>query len=194
MGDQPVEPLRVLADVLEPLKFYERPQQRNYSTDTPLDGLVDAVRPESLTAWGFKMSAEAYLKDAPRLGDGKSLRTWLNLWTANHKILEPLLEKAGMFSAANQSRDLASISKLGLEAMNYLDSGKQAPVSWREKAAKALVRSQIPQAEMEIAVIQPIRKLTLAAGQWKKLKELKPGEWIQSLDAQLKAAKRRSWE
>jgi hexosaminidase len=194
VGKQSVARLKVLADLLEPLKFYERPQKRNYTTQTPLDNLVDAVRPESLTARAFQVGVEEYLKRAPKLGDGSNLRISLDQWASNHKTLEPVLEKARLYNAANQSRDLAAIAQAGLEALKYLESGQQAPLSWQEKASKALARAEEPQAEMEIAVISPIRKLTLSAGQWGKLKNTKPEDWIQSLDAQVKAAKRKSWE
>jgi hypothetical protein len=113
---------------------------------------------------------------------------------ANHDTLEALLKKAGLFSAANQSRDLAALSQTSLEALGFLKSGKQAPESWSEKASKLLERAQTPQAEIEIAVIPPVRKLVLAAGQLDKLKTMKADEWNQALDDQVKAANRRNWE
>jgi hypothetical protein len=170
-----------------------------------LDRIIDAVRPESLTARDFHLAVNGYLGNTPwtdlsskaakvKEEAAENLRPFLKTWVANHKALEPILEKADLYNLANQSRDLATISKFGLEALDYLKSGKSAPASWQEKAAKALERAQQIQAEVEIAVISPIRKLTLAAGQLDKLKGMKPEEWNQSLEDQVKAAKRRSWE
>src|SRR5579859_3591200 len=194
VGDQPVEPLKTLADVLEPVKLYERYHQRTYSSDTPLDHIIDAVRPESLVARGFRLAVEAYLAGAPKLGSDENLRSGLRVWVDNHKALEPILAKADLYNIANQSRDLAAISTLALEALDHLRSGKPAPPSWQEKASKALDRAQHIQAEVEIAVIPAIRKLVLTAGQLDKLKKESGGEWNQSLDEQVKAAKRKSWE
>ena len=41
-GDGPVEPLKRLADVLEPVKGYARTKLHAYTSATPLDRLVDA--------------------------------------------------------------------------------------------------------------------------------------------------------
>jgi hexosaminidase len=194
IGNQPVESFKVFADVMEPLKLYERYHQRHYTFELPLDNLVDVVRPESLTARSFRLGVEETLKKAPAFGKAESLRASLQTWAANHKKLEPILKKANLYSVANQSQDLSAISQFGLEALDYLKSGKSAPASWQEKAAKALERAQHFQAEVEIAVISPIRALTLAAGQLDKLKTLKAEEWNQSIQTQVKAAKRNSWE
>jgi hexosaminidase len=194
-GDQPVEPLKVLADVLEPMKLYERPHTRAYTTETPLDRLVDAVRPESLIAHYFRISVDSYLKGVPHFGDFEGLQKPLQTWADNHKALEPLLKKSGsLLEAAFQSKDLSAIAALGLEAVQFLKSGKQAPASWQEKAVEALKRAEDPHSAVEIAVISPIRKLTLAASQLDKLKEMSGEEWNKSLDDQVKAGKRKTWE
>jgi hexosaminidase len=194
VGNQPVEPLKVLADVVEPLKLYERPEGMAYSTETPLNHLVDAVRPESLTARAFRISVDSYLKEPPRFGDFEGLQELLRIWKDNHKSLEPILIKAHLSPVAAQSRDLSIIAQLGLEALRFLKAGKPAPAAWQEKASQALTRAQQPQAEVEIAVISPIRKLTLAAGQLDKLKGSTGEKWNKSLDDQVKTAKRESWE
>ena len=49
-GDPNPEALRVLADVVQPPKGYERQQLRNFSDFTPLNRLDDAIPPESETA------------------------------------------------------------------------------------------------------------------------------------------------
>jgi len=59
-GDAPVAPLRVLADVVEPLKRYRRGRTRSYSRFTPLNRLVDAARPESDTAREFGNMVDEY--------------------------------------------------------------------------------------------------------------------------------------
>src|SRR6185436_21007230 len=124
------------------------------------------------------------LKKAPVFGKAENLRDSLQTWAGNHKKLEPILKKANLYSVANQSEHLSAISQLGLEALDYLKSGKSAPAAWQDKASKALDRAQHSQAEVEIAVISPIRALTLAAGQLDKLKTMKAEEWNQSLQTQ----------
>ncbi|HSB60150.1 MAG TPA: family 20 glycosylhydrolase, partial [Vicinamibacteria bacterium] len=47
LAGEDAELLRALADVVEPLKEYQRGQTRAYTQQTPLNRLVDAARPES---------------------------------------------------------------------------------------------------------------------------------------------------
>ncbi len=194
VGKQPVQPFKVLADVVEPLKLYERYHQRNYNFDLPLTNLVDAARPESDAARVFRWGVEDYLAKAPNFGKGADLKSTLERWKDNHGALEPILKRADLYNIATQSRDLSVISKWGLEALDALRSGHQASDSWETKALQALDRAQQPQAEVELAVISPIRHLVLAAAQMDKLKKLSAKDWNQSLGAQVKAAKRKSWE
>src|SRR5581483_2434014 len=50
---RPLEPLKTFADVLEPATFGQRIRTHKYNQQTPLVGLVDAVRPESDRAREF---------------------------------------------------------------------------------------------------------------------------------------------
>ena len=54
-GGDPVEPLRNLADVVEPVKGYARVSSGpKYTQETPLNRLVDAAEPESMRARDFR--------------------------------------------------------------------------------------------------------------------------------------------
>ena len=65
-GDPDPVALRVLADVVQPPKGYDRQQLRNFGDFTPLNRLDDAVLPESETARVFDAIAR-------RIADGKGL-------------------------------------------------------------------------------------------------------------------------
>jgi hexosaminidase len=189
-GDGNVEPLKVLADVVEPVKDYQRHHWGNYSSDFPLTQLVDTARPESAAARHFRNTVNGYLSKAPALGDSKDIETSLELWKGNHKKLEPMLEKSDLLAdALSQSQDLSSIAQVGLEAIQYLKSGKNAPPSWWDKTLPVLTRALQPKAQVEIAVLPSIYKLALAANQWDKLKSMSVEEWNKSLDTQFEAAK-----
>ncbi|HJT25222.1 MAG TPA: family 20 glycosylhydrolase, partial [bacterium] len=123
-GGGNVEALKTLADVVEPVKNYQRHKWGNYSSDYPLDRLVDAVRPESETARHFKTNVDAYLKADPQLaGNSALLRTSLENWAKNHKSLEPMLEKSDLLAdAQSQSQDLSATAQVGLEALEHLKS------------------------------------------------------------------------
>ena len=190
-GGGNVEALKTLADVVEPVKNYQRHKWGNYSSDYPLDRLVDAVRPESETARHFKTNVDAYLKADPQLaGNSALLRTSLENWAKNHKSLEPMLEKSDLLAdAQSQSQDLSATAQVGLEALEHLKSSHSAPSSWVDKSIQTLAHAWEPKAQVEIAVIPSIYKLVLAAGQLDKLKGSSPAEWNKSLDAQVEAAR-----
>jgi hexosaminidase len=190
VGTQPVEPLKVLADVVEPVKFYARGDPRPYTTETPLDRLVDAARPESDLARRFRNSVDEFLQKAPKLGKSEDVRSLLAKWRENDMTLGPILDRSEQVSEAIPlSKDLSSLGQLGLEALDFLSSAKAPVQRWQEDARELLERAQKPRAEVEIAIIPAIRKLVLAAGQQEKLKTLSPEEWNSQLDAQVEAAK-----
>jgi hexosaminidase len=186
--------LKVLADVVEPVKNYLRHHSRVYTSDFPLDRLVDAVRCESGTARSFRQSVDKCLAQAPAVGDYAGLVKTLKTWEKNHSLLAPILEKSDkLIEVGPQSQGLSEAAKVGLEAIGYLRSGKAAPPAWQEKAGQILDRAQEFHAELQIAVIPAIRKLVLAAGQIDKLKGMSGTDWNKSLDDQVAAKNPKGW-
>ncbi len=198
-GGANIVPLGILADVVEPVRDYQRHKWGGYSTDFPLNRLVDAVRPESEEARHFGASVDAYLAGTASR-DRRGLKRSLEVWEKNHKALEPILEKSDLLAdALGQSQDLSASARVGLEALQYLDSGRDAPPDWVEKASQTLSRAWEPKAQVRIAVVPAIYKLALAAGEQDQRKA--PGDkgtcpghpggvegWVKALDAQVQAA------
>jgi hexosaminidase len=182
-GGRPVESLRVLADLVEPVKLYRRGEMRTYTTATPLDRLVDAARPESLAARRFGADLEARLAAGEGPHDDSALRTALTRWRDNHVVLEPILSASPLAAEARPlSRELAALGRLGLEALDSVESGKAPPSTWQEEAGRTLDRASKPKAEVELAVLASIRKLVLAAENIDTLKTLAPERWNPWLD------------
>ena len=191
VGDAPVEPLKTLADVVEPVKHYARGQVREYRSDTPLDRLVDAARPESETARRFRRQVDFYLKNGPDPALAGELRSALARWRDNHAALEPILDRSPRAAEARvHSRDLSAVSRRGLEALDHLASGRSAPAAWGEEAKSELDVARRPSAsELELAVLPAVRKLVLAAAQLDQLKTMGAAAWNAQLDAQLQPAR-----
>ena len=53
--------------------------------------------------------------------------------------------------------------RLGLEAMDYLDSGHPAPKAWVEEQTVLLNLAAKPHAELLLMIVEPVRKLVAAA-------------------------------
>jgi hexosaminidase len=192
VGDAPVEALKTLADLVEPVKYYARGQVRSYRSDTPLDRLVDAARPESEPARRFRRQVDFYLKNGPDAAQSGELRSTLTRWRDNHAALEPILDRSPRAVEARvHSRDLMAVSRRGLEALDHLASGHSAPTSWSEEARNDLAVAQKPSAsELELAVIPAVRKLVLAAAQLDQLAPMGAPAWNALIETQLNPPRR----
>jgi hexosaminidase len=192
IGRAPVEPLKTLADLVEPVKHYARGQVREYRSDTPLDRLVDAARPESETARRFRRQVDFYLKNGPDAAQAAELRAALTRWRDNHAALEPILNESPRAAEARvHSRDLTAISRRGLEALDHLASGRSSPAAWVEEASNDVALAEKPSAsELELAVVPAVRKLVLAAAQLDRLPALGAVAWNAQLDEQLQPPRR----
>jgi hexosaminidase len=160
-GSNP-QPLRVLADVLEPIKGYARPHTRTYETTTPLNRLVDAVRPESDAGREFARLTQRLLDKTASAEDIAAMRSQLSAWQENDQHLEPLLQSNILQEAVPLSQNLATVATAGLRALDYLTSGSAAPAAWRDQQLALLKDAQEPQAEMLDMIAPSVEKLVEA--------------------------------
>jgi hexosaminidase len=184
----PADSLRVLADLVTPVKQYRRGQLRRYTSDMPLERLVDAARADTVAIRTFHREVERFLRaQAPR--DETALRAIFAAWKANHPALEPILAASALGAEARPlSRDLAALGDLGLQSLEAVRSGRQASAAWAAEANHVLDRAQKPRAELDLAVLPGVRKLALAAAQLDALQAAGVEAWNQRLDEQVKAA------
>ena len=136
------EPIKTLADVVEPATFGQRIRTHRYNQQTPLDQLVDEITPESDTAREF-----AALVDRM---DRAQMRVWLVRWRDNQAGIEP---------ASGALRRLAVI---GLQALDYLERNERPPDAWLAQQRALLETFRKPQAELRIAIVPSIEKLLAA--------------------------------
>jgi hexosaminidase len=140
-GGAPIEPLKTLADVVEPATFGQRIRTHKYNQQTPLTGLVDAVRPESDTAREFAMLVDHM--------DRLQLRMWLIRWRDNDARMEP-------------NGALTHLGTIGLQALDYLDRGERPPETWLAQQRAFLETCKKPQAELRLAIGPSIERLVAA--------------------------------
>ena len=151
-GGDPLEPLKTLADVVEPVKGYQRSRYQKYTQQTPLNRLVDAARPESKVARDFDGM------------DRKQMRTWLLKWSANDAALEPTLANSYLLQeAVPLSQDLSKLGTIGLQALDYIESGRKPAKAWLDEQHAFLENAKKPRAELLIMIVPSIEKLVNAA-------------------------------
>ncbi len=173
--------LMVLVDVIEPVKIYNRPTQREYTSYSPLTRTVDAARPDARVARNFRRLVDEYLSEREarpaarkrlfgfgrkeRSARADELAAWLELWQANHARLKVIIDRSPVLKEIETlSADLASIAALGTEALNILEAGKTASPEWVEGKRKILEAARKPRGQVELMVINAIDALVQMAG------------------------------
>jgi len=164
-GKYPIDSLKVLADIVEPVKFYTRPRTREYTQMIPLNRLVDAARPESDRARRFRNMVDEMLVDAPSFSANKeTIRKWLIEWRDNDDRLKPVLEKSFLLKEIILlSEEVASLAEAGLQALGYLEGNNSPPKSWLDSLSPLLNRPEKPEYELQIMIVPAIRKLAETA-------------------------------
>jgi hexosaminidase len=141
-GGAPAEPLKTLADVVEPATFGQRIRTHKYTQQTPLNRLVDTVRPESETARHFASLVDTMDRD--------EIRTWLTRWRDNRAGIEPA------------SETLRRLANIGLQALDHLQRNERPPDAWVAEQRAFLDTLKKPQDELRFAIVPSINRLVEA--------------------------------
>ena len=137
---RPAEPLRILADACEALGIEVRRDARKYTSLIDLNRFVDAVRPES---------------ELVRHLERADLRATFQVWAGNDRRLQSL----GIPELAGLSKNLSTLGTIGLQALDYSESGRPAPEKWISEQKRILDQMEKPTAEVKLAAARTIRQL-----------------------------------
>ena len=164
-GTNDIAALKVLADVLEPVKDYTREETAPApaTSASPLNRVVDAVRPESATARQFADAVNELL-GAAKPGSEVRVRNLLSRWRDNQVELQPQFEKSLLLKeVAPISQNLSALGAAGLTALDYLDRGEPAPAGWVAAQLALVEQAEKPQAQLLIMVAPSVGKLVQAS-------------------------------
>ena len=151
-GDRRAPAVRVLADAVEALGLGPRVRARQYTTDVPLNRMVDAARPESESVRALELAAA-------RL-DTAALRRAFTVWAANDAVFQPLAENNALLAELRPvSKNLAELGTIGLKALDYLSTRRRAPRGWVKVQLDRLERMSKPEAEVSLAAVRPVKML-----------------------------------
>lgn len=115
--------LKILVEVLEEVKYYERMANLEniyavYLPDLKMNGVVDAARPESLSAREFNTKVNTYLLDKGNSELKAHIKQQLELWSSNHEKLEPWLTTDELQKVSYLSEAFSSAAKYALQNLN----------------------------------------------------------------------------
>lgn len=148
-ANRPVESLKILADVVEPVKEYRRGALRKAMQQMPLNRLVDAARPESLAAREFSTRVDALL--GGDTSQAEAVRRQLVVWRENHVRLRPMLADS-LAEAVPLSENLSALASAALDALD----GKPGDPATVKALAK---RAREPKGELLLMVVPALERL-----------------------------------
>ncbi len=167
VGNSDVAALRVLADVVEPVKDYQRWDDAKGPIDfhAPLTRMIDAVSPESDTALHFNALVQAFVQSGykDRAAEAQ-IRAQLTTWRDIDARLHPLLEQSFLLKEDEPlSQSLSALGAAGLQALDYVDRGQIAPDTWKTQQVAVIDEAKTRQADMLLMVVAPVQQLVEAS-------------------------------
>jgi hexosaminidase len=166
-GTADIAALRNLADVVEPVKDYDRWSDAKGPIDfhSPLARMIDTVSPESDTARHFSDLVQTFAQSAYKdQATETQIRMWLTTWRDNDARLHPVLEQSFFLQEDEPlSQNLSALGATGLEALDYLDKGQPAPDAWKTQQLALIEQAKTRKADLLLMVVVPVEQLVEAS-------------------------------
>jgi hexosaminidase len=166
-GAADITALRVLADVVEPVKDYDRWSDAQGPIDfhAPLTRMIDAVYPESVVARQFGDLVQTFAQGGYKdKAYEAQIRMWLATWRENDARLHPLLTQSYLLQEdVTLSQNLAALAAAGLQALDFIDKGQPAPDAWKTQQLAVIAQTKTRQADMLLMVVAPVQQLVEAS-------------------------------
>lgn len=155
-------PLETLLSAVEPVKNYRRHSMRPFTTFSPLTRIADAAVPDAEDGLLFRSLVESWLTESGADSGAEAIRRQLILWRDNHEAMLPLIRRSPMLAEIESlSSDLSEAAEFGLQAVDFRLSGRPPEKEWTDRILLRLGEMAEPRAEVELAVLEAIRKLAV---------------------------------
>ncbi len=161
-GGADISALKVLVEVVEPVKKYRRHQLgKTYTSRSPLTRLVDAAVPDAPVARKFRQQVERFLQGRGENKDiANELKKYFSLWQANHRRLKEIICRSPILGEIEDlSRDLSRLGETGLGALEQMTTQKDIDMAWLEESSRFLKQASKPRAEVEVMIIPALESM-----------------------------------
>jgi hexosaminidase len=162
-GTENIDPLLTFASALEPVSFGERYKQQHTTQLTPLDNLVDAIRPDPPSRYETERLVQELLT-APTTSEARaqleqSFQRWINAAPGIEAMLSVTPVLAATLPRAHQ---LTELSRIGLQALRYLSSTTPAPASWKQQSLTTIEAARGSSALVRFTFLTPLQEMVKA--------------------------------
>lgn len=148
-GGYEVEPIRVLADVVEPLKLYRRNSDLSYRSYSPYTLLPDVAVADAKDARTFGRLVASYLESGAE-AEKREIQSMLVAWKENHAKFQVLAERSpALREALPLSEALSELSKVALRALD----GETVD------ASSVIENARQPVAKVELQIVDAVEML-----------------------------------
>jgi hexosaminidase len=155
-----ISALQTLVNLIEPVKIYQRYQQRPQSMLSPLTGLIDATQADAPTARKFNRAVQKLSENKSFSTDAGRFKGMFSDWKNAGIALKTQIETApALFEAKQLAADLQDLGEIGLEITNILEMGKIPAADWKDTKLKRLAEIAKPKAAVEFQVVESMKKL-----------------------------------
>jgi hexosaminidase len=160
-----IEPLRILASVLQPVGFSQRYRMQHTNQLTPMDHLVDAIRPDPPSRHGVELLVKKYLVDHDAQAADK-LQTIFAHWAVAGPQAQAIMSSRPLLKPVEpRAEQLTNLGKIGVEALLYLSKNETAPSGWAQTQLSLIDEAQKPVGLVRFTVLDPLRDLVKAVPQ-----------------------------
>jgi hexosaminidase len=168
-GTEKIDALRTFASVFEPVAFGDRYKAQHTDQLTPLDGFVDAVRPDPPSRHDFEVAVDRFLAN-PK-GDSVD-RAALNAWFSQlaesiSEVQSQMLTSPRLAEVSTRATQLGELLSMSKQALGYLGDGKKPSSKWIEEQQRTLDEIKKPSALVRFTILEGVSKLVEAASSGK---------------------------
>jgi hexosaminidase len=163
-GTEDINALRVFSSALQPVPFGERYRGQHTDQLTPLDNVVDAVRPDPSTRHQVAMLTRELLEAPKTNSDVRTqLKNIFHAWADCVPSVETQMNGSPLLAIARpRAQQLAGLSQTGLQALDYLSGAKKAPAGWKKSKLAEIEEARKQQALVRFVFLDPLHDLVNA--------------------------------
>jgi hexosaminidase len=187
-GTEQLGPLELVGKIASPEGVGTREQMSRRSTPstqlTPLVKLVDAVVPDPPFRRQFAAQVDSLMEDAPKFVSGsdelgRTFQAWRDMGTPFAALL---MNAPVLATASSRVLELQKLGSGGLEALEFLKSGKSAPDDWRATQLALVQQAETPDDSLlKLPWLSSYRLLILAASNVGTLQNMDRKDWLRKI-------------